>query len=153
MIKEDKYKTYLEQNLTLMSPLSNWISNCANFCALIKQEFNHHWVGFYFVDNIKKELYLGPFQGPLACTVIPFGKGVCGKAWETLETQVVTDVHQFEGHIACSSQTNSEIVIPLILNNEFIGVLDIDSINFSEFNERDRFYLEQACQDLLKTKN
>lgn len=123
---------------------SNLIANLSNICAILKEHLGHHWIGFYLVDG--DELVLGPFQGPLACTRISFGKGVCGTAWKSMKLIRVDNVHEFSGHIACSSQTNSEIVIPLMKNNKVVAVLDIDSIKYSEFSEADELGLIRLSQ-------
>lgn len=124
----------------------DWISNTSNAAALLKEIFGWWWVGFYRVYN--NQLILGPFQGPSACTKIEYGKGVCGKTWEIKQSIVVPNVHEFEGHIACSSLSNSEIVIPIWKNDAIWGVLDIDSIEYSEFNEIDQLNLEKFCNIL-----
>ena len=119
----------------------------ANLCALINEEFGFHWIGFYLVDKSKNELYLGPFQGPLACTQIQFGKGVCGTSWQKKTVLNVSNVHEFDGHIACSSLTESEIVIPILNNDgEVIAVLDIDSSDINYFNEIDEKYLKEISK-------
>lgn len=141
LTKELQYQQILAQISALISGESNAIANMANIAAALKQAFNWWWVGFYLVE--KDELVLGPFQGPVACTRIGFEKGVCGTAWKEKQTILVKDVHKFPGHIACSSASNSEIVVPLIKNNNVIGVLDIDSEHFSYFDETDKIYLEQ----------
>ncbi len=143
--KTEQYKTLLLQVKALIDPACGWVTNYANVSAAIQQTFHHWWCGFYFV-NANNQLELGPFQGPVACTLIDFGKGVCGKAWETKQSIVVPDVHQFEGHIACSAESNSEIVVPIFSNGEVIGVLDIDSQQFDTFNETDRIYLEEMVE-------
>ena len=121
------------------------VSSLANFVAVLKSQFDFFWVGFYLVDDNK--LILGPFQGPLACTEIKFGKGVCGSAWSECKTIVVGDVHQFPGHIACSSETNSEIVLPVInAEGKVVAVLDIDSITFNDFDAVDQKYLEKLLK-------
>src|SRR5690606_4389218 len=112
----------------------------------LKTQFNHHWIGFYLVDIKAYQLILGPFQGPLACTRIPFEKGVCGTAWASKQTQVVHNVHEFPGHIACSSATNSEIVVPLIIGNTVWAVLDIDSIALNTFDDEDQYYFELIAE-------
>ena len=116
----------------------------ANTCALLKEAFDFLWVGFYIVDLETDTLVLGPFQGPLACTRIPFGKGVCGKSWENKAMINVSDVHKFEGHIACSSKSNSEIVYPIMKEEEVFAVLDIDSELYAHFDEVD----EKSLKDL-----
>lgn len=127
---------------------SNLIANLANTVALLKTTYNDWWVGFYLVEN--NNLVLGPFQGPVACTRIENGKGVCGTSLAQKKTLVVDDVHQFPGHIACSSESNSEIVVPVLRNGEAVAVLDIDSKNFSQFRENDASGLEKICQILAE---
>ena len=146
MTKVEKYTQFLTQSKSLLAGEHSLIANLANFSALYFEIFKPHWVGFYLVE--KKELVLGPFQGPVACTRIGLGKGVCGTAWETLKTVIVPDVHQFPGHIACSAFSNSEIVLPLFKNNQCIGVFDIDASTFSAFDTTDQLYLEQALNQL-----
>lgn len=143
-IKSEKYKTLLPQIKALVGNETDQIANMANIAAALKQTFGFFWVGFYIVRS--NELVLGPFQGPIACTRIKKGKGVCGTAWERKETILVPDVDQFPGHIACSSDSKSEVVIPVIRNNEVIAVLDIDSDKLNDFNEEDSFYLEQLVE-------
>lgn len=117
------------------------IANMANLASMLFESFGHHWIGFYRV--VEDELVLGPFQGPVACTRIKFNKGVCGTSWAQERTLIVEDVHQFEGHIACSPYSNSEIVVPCISDGKVWAVLDIDSVNFAEFDETDKGYLEK----------
>lgn len=148
MNKEEKYQKLLKQIPSIFEGEENLIANMANFCAMIREEFSFLWIGFYLVDEEKNQLVLGPFQGPLACTRIPYGKGVCGTSWSKGKTLCIDDVHQFEGHIACSSLSNSEIVVPLRKNGKVFGVLDIDSTEFSKFNEIDIKYLEELVQFL-----
>lgn len=141
---EEKYFLLSRQITSLINREDNFISNLANVTAALKQTFAKiSWVGFYLYDGEK--LYLGPFQGKVACTKIEIGKGVCGKAAELKETLIVPDVHKFPGHIFCDPDSMSEIVVPLIKSNKLIGVLDIDSINLNSFNEKDKIYLEQIC--------
>lgn len=149
--KEEQYLHLLEQAEVLVAHETNFIANLANIAALIKTQFEWHWVGFYLVDSSAQNLVLGPFQGPLACTRIPFGKGVCGTAYQTAATQIVADVHHFPGHIACSSLSNSEIVVPLLKNNKVIGVLDIDSVCFASFDATDAAYLEKLCVIIMQS--
>lgn len=145
--KIKRYKSLSRQIKALIEGESNLIANLANVSAAIFAEFEFHWVGFYLVEG--DELVLAPFQGPVACTRIQKGKGVCGTTWENGETSIVKDVHQFPGHIACSAFSNSEIVVPLFnRDREVIGVLDIDSTKFSDFDEIDQQYLELICQYL-----
>lgn len=143
--KKEKYEILLQQAEALIDIQCGWIANYSNTVALIQQYFNHWWCGFYFVNN-NKQLELGPFQGPVACTLIAFNKGVCGTAWAKRETIIVPDVHKFEGHIACSSESNSEIVVPIMQGEHVIGVLDIDSRNLDEFDEIDQHYLERLVE-------
>ncbi len=117
------------------------IAKMANVSAALHETFGFWWTGFYRVEN--DELVLGPFQGPIACTRIKYGRGVCGTSWQRGETVIVPNVHEFPGHIACSSASNSEIVVPLIRDNKVIAVLDIDSTEFGTFDETDKAYLEQ----------
>lgn len=139
--KQEQYETLLPQIISLVEGESDPIANMANMAAALKQTFNFFWVGFYIVKE--NTLVLGPFQGPIACTRIRYGKGVCGTAWKEAKTQIVPDVDQFPGHIACSSDSKSEIVIPLFKGEEIIGVLDIDSSSLNSFDQIDAFYLEK----------
>ena len=138
--KEEIYKALLPQVKALLSGEEDLVANMANMAAVLKEAFGFFWVGFYIVK--KGELVLGPFQGPVACTRIQKGKGVCGQAWETGETQVVPDVNAFPGHIACSASSQSEIVVPVSKGNEIIAVLDIDSDQLDAFDAVDQKYLE-----------
>ncbi|MDC1203674.1 MAG: GAF domain-containing protein [Crocinitomicaceae bacterium] len=149
-IREDKAKLYESvyvQMEGLLSRNDNRISNMANFAALLKSNFDFFWVGFYIIES--NELVLGPFQGPVACTRISKGKGVCGTAWSDQRSIVVADVHDFPGHIACNAASKSEIVIPLIYDGVVIGVLDIDSNELDCFDEVDKQWLEKLCECLL----
>lgn len=139
--KQEQYETLLPQIKSLIEGESDPIANMANVVAALKQTFNFFWVGFYIVRE--EVLVLAPFQGPIACTRIRYGKGVCGTAWKEEKTQVVPDVELFPGHIACSSNSKSEIVIPLFKEGKVIGVLDIDSETLNSFDETDVFYLEK----------
>lgn len=139
--KEHQYISLIPQIKSLIEAESNMIANMANICAALKEQFGWLWVGFYFIEN--DELVLGPFQGPVACTRIQKGKGVCGAAWQNAQTIMVPDVEQFPGHIACSSLSKSEIVLPVFSNNEIIGVLDVDSVLFNDFDEIDKRFLEE----------
>ena len=144
MNKFEKYTTILSEIEALLCGETDLISKMANTAALLHEEFEFWWTGFYrVVDN---ELILGPFQGPPACMHIAKGKGVCGTAWEREDTIVVPNVHLFEGHIACSSQSNSEIVVPILRNGEVVGVLDIDSREFNTFDDIDKYYLQQIVE-------
>jgi len=139
--KKDTYEDILPQINCLLASETDIIANMANLCAVLKEVFDFFWVGFYIVKG--KDLVLGPFQGPLACTRIPYGKGVCGTAWKNRKTIIVSDVDTFEGHIACNSLSRSEIVIPLFIKNEMVAVLDIDSKDLNTFDCIDKEYLEK----------
>lgn len=145
--KEEKYKVLLPQIKALIAGENNTIANLANVSAALKETFNWLWIGFYLVTD-ENELVLGPFQGPIACTRIRKGKGVCGSAWEKEKTLVIADVEKFPGHIACSSHSKSEIVVPLIANGKVKGVLDADSAEHNHFDETDKKYLEELCTEL-----
>ena len=138
--KTERYESLLPQIKGLLEGEPDLIANLANVTGALKEQFNWLWVGFYLVKN--NELVLGPFQGPVACTRIKKGRGVCGSSWEKTETLIVPDVEKFPGHIACSSLSKSEIVVPVIRNNEVLGVLDVDSIESDQFDETDQRYLE-----------
>lgn len=143
--KEEKYQSLLPQIKSLLEGESDMIANMANICAALKYGFNYLWVGFYLIKE--NQLVLGPFQGPIACTRINMGKGVCGTAWKNNETIIVDDVDQFPGHIACSSLSKSEIVLPIYnTQNEIIGVLDIDSECYQSFDNIDKLYLNQIIE-------
>jgi L-methionine (R)-S-oxide reductase len=145
---EEKYKTLSEQLKPLLTRKENLISNLSNFTAAVKQTFDKvSWVGFYLFNG--KELYLGPFQGKVACTIIQIGKGVCGTAAEMRKTIIVLDVNKFPGHIFCDEDSKSEIVVPIIKNGELFGVLDLDSTSYNSFDERDKKYLEEICNFLI----
>jgi L-methionine (R)-S-oxide reductase len=139
--KKEQYENLLPQIKGLLEGETDLIANLANVAAALKEQFNWLWVGFYLVNN--NELVLGPFQGPVACTRIKKGRGVCGAAWEKATTLVVPDVEKFPGHIACSSLSKSEIVIPILQNNEVKAVLDVDSADVNQFDETDKQYLEE----------
>ena len=141
MTKHKKYQTLLPQVESLVAGETDMIANMANVTAALHEAFGFWWTGFYRVDG--QQLVLGPFQGPIACTRIPYGRGVCGTAWQRAATVIVPNVHEFAGHIACSSASNSEIVVPVIRDNRVIAVLDIDSTDFGAFDETDKHYLEQ----------
>jgi GAF domain-containing protein len=147
--KAEKYEAILPQIEALISGEPDLYANLANISAVLKQGFDFFWVGFYLVKE--EQLVLGPFQGPLACTRIAFGKGVCGTAWKEGKTQLVPDVDAFPGHIACSSASRSEIVVPVLKNGEVKMVLDVDSDQLNDFDEVDQAYLEQLCQKLSDT--
>ena len=139
--KEQLYQTMLKQAEALVADEKDLIANMANIAALIRDTFHFWWVGFYRVEG--EELVLGPFQGPIACTRIQYGRGVCGTAWERGETVIVPDVFAFPGHIACSAASQSEIVVPIRRNNKIIAVLDMDSSEYNTFDNTDKRYLEQ----------
>ena len=147
--KEEKYQHFLPDWELLISGETDEIAVLANTCAALREAFGFFWTGFYLVKN--DQLVLGPFQGDVACYRIRKGRGVCGTAWAEARTQVVPDVEQFPGHIACSSLSKSEIVVPVIANNKVIGVLDIDSDELGTFDETDRIYLEKLVDVLVKT--
>jgi GAF domain-containing protein len=145
--KQEQYKNLLQQLAALVQGEDDLIANMANICGALKEQFNWLWIGFYRV--IGNELVLGPFQGPIACTRIQYGKGVCGQSWMQAKTLVVADVEKFPGHIACSSLSRSEIVVPIFKNGDVVAVLDVDSEQVADFDDTDRLYLEQVVS-LLK---
>lgn len=144
--KEEQYESLLPQIEGLLEGETDLIANLGNVVAALKEQFNWLWVGFYLIKN--DELVLGPFQGPVACTRIKKGKGVCGTSWARAETLIVPDVEKFPGHIACSSLSRSEIVIPMIKNDKVVGVLDADSIQLNQYDNIDQKYLQQII-DLI----
>lgn len=139
--KAEQYESLIPQIKGLLESEDDLIANLANLVAALKEQFNWLWVGFYLVRH--NELVVGPFQGPVACTRIKKGKGVCGTSWQHAETIIVDDVEKFPGHIACSSLSKSEIVVPIVRNGEVLGVLDADSDQLNHFDEGDKFYLEK----------
>jgi GAF domain-containing protein len=139
--KTEQYQNLIPQIKGLLTGEPDLIANLANITAALKEQFGWFWVGFYIVKN--DELVLGPFQGPVACTRIKKGRGVCGSSWAKAETLIVPDVEKFPGHIACSSLSKSEIVLPILKNGIVWGVLDIDSDLINQFDQNDQFYLEQ----------
>ena len=141
--KEEKYKALVSQIEALIGNEADLIANLANTAAALHEMFGFFWVGFYLVKS--EELVLAPFQGPIACTRIKRGRGVCGAAWESAGTIIVSDVEKFPGHIACNSASKSEIVVPLISDNTVFGVLDIDSDKLNYFDETDKIYIEEIC--------
>jgi GAF domain-containing protein len=149
--KEEKYKSLIPQLKSLVEGEPDLIANISNIIAAIKQGMNFFWVGVYFVKQ--NELVLGPFQGPVACTRIGFGKGVCGTAWKEKRTVIVEDVDKFPGHISCSSDSRSEIVVPCIKKGEVFAVLDIDSDRLNDFDEIDKKYLELVAQIIEKVQH
>src|SRR5689334_8849756 len=136
--KTEQYESLIPQIKGLLDSEPDLIANLANMVAALKEQFSWLWVGFYLVK--KDELVLGPFQGPVACTRIRKGRGVCGTSWAEAKTLIVPDVEKFPGHIACSSLSRSEIVVPVIRNNQVIAVLDVDSGEYSDFDETDKYY-------------
>ena len=143
MKKTEKYAEAFRMIQSVVEGESDMVANMANTAALLHEAFGFWWTGFYRVGPESGQLVLGPFQGPVACTRINFGKGVCGTAWERAETVIVPDVHQFPGHIACSSASNSEIVVPVFQGEKVIAVLDIDSTEFNTFDQTDKEWLEE----------
>ena len=154
MTKEEQYQSVLPQIKSLISGETDVIANMANMVAVLHETFGFWWTGFYrVVPNTNDpaqmgELVLGPFQGPIACTRIPYNKGVCGTTWAKQETVVVPDVHLFPGHIACSSLSKSEIVVPFFKDGQVFAVLDIDSAELNTFDEIDQKYLELLADSL-----
>lgn len=149
--KEEKYQSLLPQIKGLLEGERDAVANMGNIAAALKEQFGWLWVGFYLAKN--EELVLGPFQGPVACTRIRFGKGVCGSCWKEAQTLIVPDVEKFPGHIACSSLSRSEIVLPLTYNNKIIGVLDVDSTELNQFDTTDQQYLEEIINLLMAGTN
>ena len=139
--KENQYSSIIPQIEALIAYETDLVANLANIVAALKEQFGWFWVGFYLVKE--DELVLGPFQGPVACTRIKKGKGVCGSSWAEAKTLVVPDVDKFPGHIACSSLSKSEIVVPIIRNGEVIAVLDVDSADYNTYDETDQHFLEK----------
>ena len=149
LAEEERYRLLISQLKSLLSKEDNLISNLSNLTAAIKETFEKvSWVGFYLFDGQK--LYLGPFQGKVACTNIEIGKGVCGTSAEKRKTIIVADVDKFPGHIACDSKSKSEIVVPLFQNNCLLGVLDLDSHEYNSFGNTDKEYLEEICKFLCE---
>jgi len=158
--KKEKYESLLPQIQALVEGETDYIANISNIIASLKYGMNWFWVGVYFVKDLtptlpkgdgEKELVLGPFQGSVACTRIAYGKGVCGAAWEEKRTIIVEDVDQFPGHIACSSLSKSEIVLPIFVKKGHVAlVLDIDSEQLADFDEIDKLYLEQVAKFIEK---
>lgn len=138
--KADRYQSLIPQIKALIEGEPDLVANLANIVAALKEQFGWFWVGFYLVKE--KELVLGPFQGPVACTRIRYGKGVCGTSWQQEKTIIVPDVEKFPGHIACSSLSRSEIVVPVMKENMVVAVLDVDSSELDEFDSTDQQYLE-----------
>ncbi len=151
--KTEIYQSLIPQINGLLDGEPDLIANLANISAALKEQFNWLWVGFYIVKPIgltqDHELVLGPFQGPVACTRIKKGRGVCGTAWQQAKTLIVPDVEKFPGHIACSSLSRSEIVVPVIRNNEVVAVLDVDAELLDQFDETDKIFLEKICSTII----
>jgi len=139
--KEEQYLELIPQIAALLDGEPDLIANLANITAALKEQFDWLWIGFYMVKE--NELVLGPFQGPIACTRIKKGRGVCGASWEQMKTIIVEDVNQFPGHITCSSLSKSEIVLPLIRNNEVVAVLDVDHSLYASFDKTDELFLSE----------
>ncbi|HEX3767606.1 MAG TPA: GAF domain-containing protein [Puia sp.] len=144
--REEQYLELIPQIAGLLEGEPDLIANLANVTAALKEQFGWLWIGFYIVKE--NELVLGPFQGPVACTRIKKGKGVCGTAWEQMKTIIVQDVNQFPGHITCSSLSKSEIVLPLIRNSEVVAVLDVDHSQYASFDKTDELFLTEII-DLI----
>lgn len=142
--KQEQYASLLPQIEGLLEGETDLIANLANIAGALKEQFNWLWIGFYLVKE--NELVLGPFQGPVACTRIKKGKGVCGTSWEASKTLIVPDVEKFPGHIACSSHSRSEIVVPVIRDQVVVAILDADSIDLNTYDETDQEYLEKIVQ-------
>jgi len=142
--KEEEYKSLIPQVKGLLTGETDLIANMANVAAALKEQFQWLWVGFYVVKN--NELVLGPFQGPVACTRIKKGRGVCGTCWQQAKTLIVPDVEKFPGHIACSSLSKSEIVIPVVKDGGVVAILDVDSEDYNFFDETDKQYLEKIVE-------
>ncbi|HEY4336152.1 MAG TPA: GAF domain-containing protein [Puia sp.] len=149
--KTEQYRSLLPQIKALMEGEPDGIANLANIAAALKEQFGWLWVGFYLVR--KDELVVAPFQGPVACTRIRKGRGVCGAAWAEARTLIVPDVEAFPGHIACSSLSRSEIVVPIFSGGEIVGVLDVDSIEPAAFDEEDQRWLEEVVQSIPGINN
>jgi L-methionine (R)-S-oxide reductase len=145
--KTEQYESLIPQIKGLLDGEPDLIANLANIAGALKEQFKWFWVGFYLVKS--NELVLGPFQGPVACTRIQKGRGVCGTSWQQAETIIVPDVEKFPGHIACNSLSKSEIVVPIIRNSEVVAVLDVDSDEYDQFNTADQHYL-QSIVDLIQ---
>ncbi|WP_428331363.1 GAF domain-containing protein [Mucilaginibacter sp.] len=142
--KETQYQSLVPQIEALLTGEDDLVANLANISAALKEQFKWFWVGFYLVKN--NELVLGPFQGPVACTRIALGRGVCGAAWQQEETLIVPDVDAFPGHIACSSLSRSEIVVPVFHNGQVVAVLDVDSEELDQFDDTDALYLNKIVE-------
>ncbi len=141
--KEEEYQSLIPQVTGLLEGETDLVANMANIAAALKEQFGWLWVGFYVVKN--DELVLAPFQGPVACTRIKKGRGVCGSCWQQATTLIVPDVEKFPGHIACSSLSKSEIVVPVIKEGEVVAILDVDSEEYNYFDDMDKHYLEEVA--------
>lgn len=147
--KKERYTTLLKQVDALLNDEDNVTANLSNIVSLLKNSFEYYlWAGYYFYDEKKQNLVLGPFQGSLGCTRIEIGKGVCGTSFVNRETIVVDDVNKFPGHIFCDSNSKSEIVVPIFKNGDVAGVLDVDSADYSSFDEIDKIYLEELVKKI-----
>ena len=144
--KTEQYKNLVPQINAIIEGETDLVANLANISAALKEQFDWLWVGFYLVKN--NELVVGPFQGPVACTRIKKGKGVCGTSWAQKKTLIIEDVEDFPGHIACSSLSKSEIVVPIIREDEVVAVLDCDSKFLGDFDETDKFFLEEIIKEI-----
>src|SRR4030095_9911523 len=142
--KQERYRSLIPQIKGLIEGETDLVANLANIAAALKEQFGLFWVGFYMVKE--DELVVGPFQGPVACSRIQIGRGVCGTSWKEEKTIIVPDVEKFPGHIACSSLSRSEIVVPIMRKKKVVGVLDVDSSELSEFDETDKLYLEEIVE-------
>ena len=151
--REERYEALSNRWKSLLGNEPNRMANLANAAAVLKEAFDWHWVGFYLVDAKRDELVLGPFQGPLACTRLYHGKGVCAAAWDQGSVQVVPNVHAFEGHVACSSLTESELVVPIVVGDEVVAVLDIDSIRRDDVSAADAMGLAPLVDLLAENWN
>lgn len=149
-MKADRYTTIIKILDSLFMEESNLMANLSNTAAVIKEYLGFFWVGFYIVDEKSNQLIVGPYQGPLACGRIDFGKGVCGASWKEAKTLVVKDVHEFPGHISCSPLSQSEIVVPIIKDGKVVAVLDIDHDKKATFDGEDKKYLERICEEMAK---
>ena len=145
--KQEQYKSLLPQIKGLLEGEADLIANLANIAAALKEQFNWLWIGFYLVKH--NELVVGPFQGPVACTRIKKGRGVCGTSWAEEKVLIVPDVEKFPGHIACSSLSRSEIVIPIFKNDEVVAVLDVDSEALDHFDATDEKYLKEILNEIV----
>ncbi|MCO4753353.1 MAG: GAF domain-containing protein [Bacteriovoracaceae bacterium] len=149
-MKSDRYTTIIKILDSLYMEESNLMANLSNTAAVIKEYLGFFWVGFYIVDEKSNQLIVGPYQGPLACGRIEYGRGVCGSSWKEAKTLVVKDVHEFPGHISCSPLSQSEIVVPIIKDGKVMAVLDIDHDKKATFDEEDQKYLERICDEMAK---